>query len=88
MTQREFNEKYKPFTKEGFHNPMQISTIEVIKFVDDIVSQLVGIPGFHIIQIKVKYGRARFYSSMSNTFNFMVEKEIDRIFNRLEQSKL
>lgn len=85
MTQKEFNEKYAPFTKEGFekHGPLEFDEPGVTEFLDSIFQDLILIPGFKVSQIKLKFGSVRFYSNLkSNHLGYLIENKISKILNK------
>lgn len=87
MTQADFNKKYENFTEPGFKNPMQITTPEVIIFVDGLFQDLIKIPDFKVSQIKVKFDYARVYTSLGQAMNLLIEQGINEIFKKLEETK-
>jgi hypothetical protein len=68
MTKKEFNEKYKDYTKEGFekYGPLEFDITKATEFLDDIFQDLILIPGFQVIQIKEKFSHSRFYSTLKS----------------------
>jgi hypothetical protein len=78
MTQKEFNEKYKNFLREGFYG-LGFDDPDVILFLDNIFQTLTLIPGFQYIKIKLKFGMARFYSNIQSDLNYLIEEKINEI---------
>jgi hypothetical protein len=82
----EFNQKYEKQKEKGFYG-LDIDIPEVIEFLDELFENVfLWVPGFEYAQIKLKFGRARFYSSLPYKVNHMVEQEINRIVDSLEKS--
>ena len=64
MLMDEFNEKYKEFLSPG-HSGLEIDNELVIKFLDQVFENyLIKAENFRYYQIKIKYNRVRFYSSL------------------------
>ena len=78
MNCQEFNEKWGAYLKEGFYGH-NINIPEVTAFLDELFEELTKLPDFQYSQIKLKFGKARFYGSLSRRMNEMIEREIDRI---------
>lgn len=81
MTSTEFNEKYKDYLQEGFYG-LNFNNPDVTKFLDNIFQDLITIPGFKYSQIKMKFGSARFYSTLKSGLQYLIEGEIDKIFKQ------
>jgi hypothetical protein len=64
MTSNEFNEKYKPYIPEGWYG-LGFNIPEVTEYLDEIMEDLITIPGLEIHQIKLKFNMARFYFETS-----------------------
>jgi hypothetical protein len=82
MTAEEFNEKYRDYCEAGFedYGPLEFDIPVVTKNLDVLFANcLVHVPGFNVAQIKLKFGKARFYSSLSHEMETMIEKMIDQI---------
>lgn len=60
MTQEQFNEKYKQYIPEGWYG-LGFDIPEVTIYLDEVMQDLITIPGFELHQIKVKFGMSRFY---------------------------
>jgi alpha-galactosidase len=87
MTTEEFNEKWEAYLEDG-HYGLDISTPEVVEYLDEEFKKLSLIPGFSYSQIKEKFGMARVYLS----FGFSeeaheMENEINKIFKQIDESK-
>jgi hypothetical protein len=78
MTIEEFNEKYKNNLEDTFYG-LSINIPSVIKFLDKIFEDLVKIPDFKYSQIKMKFGSARFYSTLCSELNFIIESKINQL---------
>lgn len=62
MTQKEFNEKYKDFIKEGYSG-MELINETLIWYIDKIMKTLIKIPGFKLYTITYKFGSYYFRSN-------------------------
>lgn len=60
MTQQEFNLKYKQWIPEGWSG-LDFDVPQVTEYVDQVMQDLVLIPGFELHQIKMKWDWPRFY---------------------------
>jgi hypothetical protein len=60
MTSREFNEKYKEHIPQGWYG-LSFDILEVTEYLDELMEDLITIPGFELHQIKLKFNMARFY---------------------------
>jgi hypothetical protein len=60
MTAKEFNEKYKQYIPEGWYG-LGFNIPEVTAYLDEVMQDLITIPGFELHQIKLKFNMARFY---------------------------
>jgi hypothetical protein len=78
-TAKEFNKKYKEYLKEGYYG-LHIDTPKVVDFLDRVFMELTLIPEFKYYQIKLKFGKSRFYSSLKvGALSYVIEQEIDKI---------
>ena len=80
MNADEFNEKYKEFLDPG-HYGLDIHIPVVIDYQDEKFQDLVKIPGFKYSQIKLKFGRARFYAEPLEAMTTEIEEEINRLIS-------
>ncbi len=79
MTLEEFNIKYDDYLEDGFYG-LAIENQKVIDFLDSLFSEvLIHVPEFQYAQIKLKFGMARFYTSLPFPLGSMIEREINRI---------
>ena len=53
MTAKEFNEKYKPYIPEGWYG-LGFNISDVTDYLDNVMEELILIPGFELHQIKLK----------------------------------
>jgi hypothetical protein len=95
MTKEEFNIKYKDFIETRTYlnkygelvtqsfDGLEFDIKEVTLFLDNIFESLSKIPGFTYSQIKLKFGMTRFYSNISSSLSYIIEKEIDSIIKNL-----
>ena len=60
MTAEEFNEKYKQYIPEGWYG-LGFNISDVTDYLDNVMEELILIPGFELHQIKLKFNTARFY---------------------------
>ena len=60
MTQQEFNLKYKQWIPEGWSG-LDFDVPQVTEYLDQVMQDLVLIPGFELHQIKMKWDWPRFY---------------------------
>jgi hypothetical protein len=61
MTSDEFNEKYKDYLGER-HYGLGFDFPEITEMLDQEFEKFIQIPGFKYFQIKLKFGKARFYA--------------------------
>lgn len=78
MTANEFNNKYKDFLEEG-HYGLGFDILEVTEYLDKEFQQLILIPDFKYMQIKLKFGMARFYCTPNSINSLAIEDKIDKI---------
>ena len=78
MTVTGFNEKYRPFLEEG-HYGLAIDDKNVIQYLDEKFEEFIKLPGFQYSQIKIKFGKTRFYCEPIGINSSLIEKEIDQI---------
>lgn len=55
MTANDFNEKYKDYLEESYYG-LNFEHKESIIFLDNVMKDLIKIPGFKYQQIKLKWG--------------------------------
>ena len=60
MTQQEFNHKYKQWIPQGWSG-LDFDVPQVTEYLDQVMQDLVLIPGFELHQIKLQFNMARFY---------------------------
>ena len=60
MTSEEFNEKYKQYIPEGWYG-LGFNISDVTDYLDNVMEELILIPGFELHQIKLKFNMSRFY---------------------------
>ena len=60
MTQQEFNAKYKQWIPEGWSG-LDFDVPQVTEYLDQVMQDLVLIPGFELHQIKMKFDWPRVY---------------------------
>lgn len=78
MTVEEFDEKYKDYLEEG-HYGLAINDPKVIEYLDNKFQEFIKVPGFKYMQIKLKFGMARFYAEPRELNTYEVEEEINKI---------
>ena len=64
MTADNFNEKYKQYIPEGWYG-LGFDIPVVTEYLDEVLQDLITIPGFELHQIKLKFGGIRFYVNSS-----------------------
>ena len=64
MNLEQFNDKYKQYIPFGWYG-LSFDIPEVTAYIDNIMQDLITIPGFQLFQIKLKFGMARFYFETS-----------------------
>lgn len=88
MTSTEFNEKYKyllqSYESNGktiYYSGLCFDDPNVTEFLDGLFQNVCSkILGFKFSQIKVKFGKCRFYSNIQGfEFEIMVEQKIDEL---------
>lgn len=81
MTLEEFNEKYSVFLEEG-HYGLDIGIPAVTRYLDEVFTGLIKIPGFQYSQIKSKFGSCRFYTNLyeilGNKLGAVISNEIEK----------
>lgn len=91
MTNIEFNNKYKylleSYENNGevmFHDGLCFNNPEVVEFLDEIFGNVCSkMDGFKYSQIKVKFGKCRFYSNVQGfEFSMMIEQKINELLNK------
>jgi hypothetical protein len=60
MTAEEFNQKYKEYIPNGWYG-LGFNIPDVTEYLNEVMEDLITIPGFEIHQIKLKFNMARFY---------------------------
>jgi hypothetical protein len=78
MTVQEFDEKYKDYLEVGFDGLM-INDPKVIEYLDNKFQEFIKVPGFKYMQIKLKFGMARFYAEPRELNTYEVEEEINKL---------
>lgn len=80
MTSKKFNEKYKDYIEKGFYG-LEFDQELVTIFLDEVFQDLIKIPDFKFSQIKLKFGYARFYSSLGIVLTNLIEEKINSLSN-------
>ena len=60
MTQQEFNLKYKQWIPQGWSG-LDFDMPQVTEYLDQVMQDMIRIPGFELHQIKMKWDWPRFY---------------------------
>lgn len=76
MTAIEFNIKWDDYIEPGFYG-LEINDEKVIDFLDEVFSNFKY--DFTISQIKLKFGKCRFYSTLDSNICSIIEIAIDNI---------
>lgn len=88
MKATEFNEKYKDFLEQG-HYGLAIDLPVIVDFLDQIFNDLTKIPGFKYLQIKTKFGFARFYAKgISLDMTYIIEEKVNKILKAYEEEQI
>lgn len=85
MNSNEFNEKYKDYISEGFYG-LGFDIPEVTEYLDKVMEDLITIPNFKILQIKLKFNMPRFYFETSwknKHLEGALENKIENDINKL-----
>jgi len=85
MTTKEFNEKYKQYIPEGWYG-LEFDIPIVTEYLDEVMQDLITIPGFELHQIKLKFGMARFYFKAdwkNKGLELAIEFKIEEMINKL-----
>jgi len=87
MTREEFNTKYKEFIEDRFSG-LDFDIPAVTGFLDNIFDKtLTKIPGFEYAQIKLKFGKARFYSNLGDGYiGYLIEDYINTIISKEDKT--
>lgn len=86
MIADEFNEKYKAFLEEG-HYGLDIIDEFVVEFLDKLFADLTLIPTFKYMQIKLKFGMARVYTTLGIELETLIEEKINSIIRDNNEDK-
>ena len=85
MTADNFNEKYKQYIPEGWYG-LGFDIPVVTEYLDEVLQDLITIPGFELHQIKLKFGTARFYwitdwknKHLESAIEFKFEEQINKL---------
>jgi len=87
MIATDFNEKYKQYIPEGWGG-LEFDIPVVTDYLDEVMQDLITIPGFELHQIKLKFGMARFYFNtnwkdkrLEAAIEFKIEEKINKLVN-------
>lgn len=93
MTQQEFNEKYKQYISEVWYG-LEFDIPEVTSYLNEVMQDLIHIPGFELQQIKLKFGMCRFYfeTKWKNKFletaiEFRIEEGVNKILKEYDTTR-
>jgi hypothetical protein len=87
MTAQQFNEKYKQYIPEGWYG-LSFNTPPVTEYLDILMEDLITIPGFKLLQVKMKFGTARFYFETGfkrKILDSIIQAEIEATINKLDK---
>ena len=87
MTQQEFNLKYKQYIPEGWFG-LEFDEPKVTVFLDEIMQDLIQIPGFELHQIKLKFNWPRFYFSTgfkSKVLEFGIQQDLQERISKIRR---
>ena len=82
MSSNDFNKKYKEYLEDR-HYGLAIDNPTIVDFLDSIFKDLTKIPGFKYSQIKMKFGMARFYSTLGVDLSYLIEDKINTIYKAI-----
>ena len=81
MTAKEFNQKYRGYIEEGFTG-LEFDIPEVTKYLDSEFEIIIKEkPDFEFAQIKLKFGRCRFYSNLDMNVGFEIEHTVNELIS-------
>ena len=87
MTREEFNLKYKQYIPEGWSG-LDFDEPKVTVFLDEIMQDLIQIPGFELHQIKLKFDWPRFYFSTAfknKVLEFGIQQDLQERINKIRR---
>ena len=87
MTSSEFNTKYKQYIPEGWYG-LEFDEPKVTVFLDEIMQDLIQIPGFELHQIKLKFNWPRFYFSTAfknKVLEFGIQQDLHERINKIRR---
>lgn len=94
MTAEEFNEKYKQYIPNGWYG-LGFDIPDVTEYLNDVMEDLITIPGFEIHQIKLKFNMARFYfetnwkdKGLEAALEIKIENKINELVKQYDNNKL
>lgn len=81
MTNIEFNTKYKNYIEEGFVG-CEITNETIINQMDLLMGDLIKIPDFKLIQLKIKWSQVTLYTNGINyTTKIAIEYYLNSLYN-------
>ena len=93
MTAEEFNEKYKQYIPEGWYG-LGFNISDVTDYLDNVMEELILIPGFELHQIKLKFNTARFYfetnwkdKTLESALMIKIESRINELVKEHDEKK-
>ena len=84
MTSTEFNKKYEAYLEPGFYG-LEFDFPAVTEMLDKEFQEFIKLPGFQYSQIKLKFGMARFYTTLTSAEEDRVEKQINTLIKQKDQ---
>jgi len=93
MDADEFNQKYKEHIPDGWYG-LGFSIPEVTEYLDEVMEDLITIPGFELHQVKLKFNMARFYfetnwkdKGLEAALEIKIESKINELVKQYEENK-
>ena len=88
-----FNQKYKEHIPDGWYG-LGFSIPEVTEYLDEVMEDLITIPGFELHQVKLKFNMARFYfetnwkdKGLEAALEIKIESKINELVKQYEENK-
>ena len=93
MDADDFNQKYKQYIPNDWYG-LGFNIPEVTEYLNDIMEDLITIPGFELHQIKLKFNMARFYfetdwkdKGLEAALEIKIESKINELVKQHDEKK-
>jgi hypothetical protein len=93
MTASEFNKKYEKYIPDAWYG-LSFDIPIVTEYLDNVMEDLIIIPGFELHQIKLKFDMARFYfetkwkdKHLESALEFAIEDTINKLVTEYYNTK-